>query len=142
MNFNQEIEICIKNCRLARFIIYFQIFNQNFIWSRMIYIACFLKSRNQWVCNSINCARSLRAIMTNAISKIMIVSYNSRYVISQCDDQICFRNDQIRDFQIYTCSRKLFASIFDFDSRFSILENFSFNFNLQTLSRLFRHLFV
>ena len=67
---------------------------------------------------------------------------NSHYVISQCDDLICFWNDQIRNLQIYTCSRKFFASIFDLDSRFSILEDFSLNFNLQTLSRAFRHLFV
>ena len=43
---------------------------------------------------------------------------NSRYVISQCDDLIYFRNDRIRDLQSYTCSRKSFASILDSDSLF------------------------
>ena len=49
---------------------------------------------------------------------------NSHYVISQCDDLICFSNDRIRDLQTYTCSRKSFASILDSDSLldFSILE--------------------
>ena len=43
---------------------------------------------------------------------------NSHYVISQCDDLICFRNDRIRNLQIYTCSRKLFAQILDSDTLF------------------------
>ena len=64
-----------KVSTLAHFIYYFQIFNQNLIWSWMIYIACFLRSQNQWVCNSIKCALVLRAILTIAISKAMIVSY-------------------------------------------------------------------
>ena len=37
---------------------------------------------------------------------------------------------------------KIFRVNFRFDSRFSIFGSFSFNFNLQALSRTFRHLFV
>ena len=44
----QSIEICIqKLSTFVHFIVYFEIFNQNLIWSWMIYIACFLRSRNQ-----------------------------------------------------------------------------------------------
>ena len=70
---------------------------------------------------------------------------NSHYVISQCDDLICFQNDQIRGLQTYTCSRKSFASILDPDSLLglSILnDDLLVNSNLQALSRAFRHLFA
>ena len=113
------------------------------IWSTMIYIACFLKNRNQWICNSIKCARFFRAVLTNAISKTMIVLYNfALRHVSMRTILFAFKTIEFEIFRIYTCSRKLFASILDLDARFSILENFSFNFNLQTLSRTFRHLFV
>ena len=131
---------------LAHFIILFQMFNQNLIWSWMIYIACFLRSRNQWICNNIKCARVLRVVLTIAIQ--LLYSFwshtNSHYVISHCDDFICFQNDQIRDLQIYTCSRKSFASILDSDSLldFSILNDLSIIFNLQISSKTFRHSFV
>ena len=76
MNTSQKVEICwCRKCRLAHFINYLQIFNQNLIWSWMIYIAYFLRSRNQWVCSSIKCALVLCAVLTNAISKAIIVSY-------------------------------------------------------------------
>ena len=87
--------------------------------------ACF--SRNFDKCNFEN---------NNRFIQIRITSYFN------ANDFICFQNDRIRNFQIYTCLRKFFAQILDFDSRFSIFENFSFNFNLQTLSKTFRHLFV
>ena len=67
---------------------------------------------------------------------------NSHYVMHQCDDHICFRNDQIRNLQIYTCSRKLSAPILGPDPRFSILEGLSLNSNLRALPRAFHHLFA
>ena len=66
----------------------------------------------------------------------------SHYVIFQCDDLICFRNDQIRNLQIYTCSRKSFASILDFDSRdisFLDFRHSSTLFNSRTSSKAFCH---
>ena len=38
-----------------------------------------------------------------------------------------FKTIKFEIFRIYTCSRKSFAQILDFDSRFSIFESFSFN---------------
>ena len=135
----QETEVCYNEIVdwLAHFIIYFQIFDQNFIWSWMIYIACFLRSRNQWVCSRIKCARVFRVVLTTAIQLFYSFWFhtNSHYVISQCDDLICFRNDRIRDLQTYTCSRKSFASILDSDSLldFSILEDFFNSFQFSSI---------
>ena len=73
---------------------------------------------------------------------------NAHYVIFQYDDFICFQIDQIRNIWINICSRKSFASIFDFAFDFiylfffSIFKNLSLNFCLQTLSRAFRHLLI
>ena len=107
---------------LTHSIIYSQIFNQNLIWSWMIYIACSLKTWIHLICNHVKSNRCLRISSTHAISITFSIlkSYtNSHYVMSQCDDFICFRNDRIRNIQIYTCSRKSFAQILDF--RFTFL---------------------
>ena len=68
----KKSKFAFKNCRLVSF---FHHLFSNFQSSWMIYIACFLKNRNQRVCNCIKCARVFCAILTNAISKTLIVSY-------------------------------------------------------------------
>ena len=145
MNFNQKVEICIQKLSIDLFHHLFSNFQSEFhLIVNDLHRMFFEKSK------SMNLQQhQLRSFFLRNFDKCNFENIctfwfhtNSHYVMFQCDDYICFRNDQIRNFQIYTCSRKLFASIFDFDSRFSIFENFSFNFNLQTLSKIFRHLFV
>ena len=77
----QKSKFECRNYRLAHFIIYFQIFNQNLIWSWIIYIACFLRCRDQWVCNNIKCAHVFCAILINAISKAIALLSSYKFAL-------------------------------------------------------------
>ena len=126
MNFNQKVEICWwKKYRLIHFIIYFQIFNQNFIWSWMIYIACSLKIRIYLICNHFISNRYFRIFSTHAISitfSILKFHTNSHYVMFQCNDFICLQNDRIRKFQNLHMFAKIFRENFRFIFRFTFFD--------------------
>ena len=105
---------------LIHFIIYFQIFNQNFIWSWMIYIACSLKIRIHLICNHVKSNRCFRIFSTHAISNTFSQFWNLIQIrITSCLNatisSVC-KTIEFEIFKIYTCSRKSFAQILDHNS--------------------------
>ena len=139
MNFNQEVEICIQKLSTDSLHHLFSDLQSEFsAEQKNESYRMFVENSNTFDLQS----RQIKSLFSyifdtcslKYVFTVLKSHTNSHYVISQCDDLICLQNDRIRDLQIHTCSRKSFASILDSDSRFSILEDLSFNFNLQTLS--------